>query len=144
MRRLFALVLVAVLMISACSKNKGVTPSPSGGSPAPSSSVQALAKGTYGWDAYGVVAVLTPGASTWTLKISNSSGVKIDKPGIYALASNDGHRVDATVAGSKPLADGQSATLDVSWPADFDARNNAGMVMLTIGSALYGGFERGR
>ena len=146
MRRLFAVVLVVALMGSACSKDKNVTPTPSGGSSAPSSSAPplSLAKGVYGWDAYGIEAVLTPGTDTWTLEIQNKTGAKIDQPGIYALASDDGHRVDATLVGAKPLADGESGTLDVSWPPDFDSKGNMGMVMLMIGSELYGGFERGR
>jgi len=144
MRRWFALLVVAVLMTSACTKDKGTsTPTPGGGS-APSSTAPPLAKGVYGWDAYGVDAVLTPGDETWTLKIKNTSGAKVEAPGIYALASDDGHKVDATLEGAKPLADGESATLDVSWPSDFDARGNTGMVMLMIGPDLYGGFERGR
>ena len=144
MRRLFAVVLVAALMISACVKAKNDTPTPSGAGSAPSSSAPPLAKGVYGWNAYGVEAVLTPGTGTWTLKIRNNTGARIDKPGIYALASDDGHRVDATVAGAKPLADGGSATLAVSWPSDFDSEGEGGMVMLMVGSDLYGGFERGR
>ena len=143
MRRLFALVVVAVLMTSGCTKEKsGPTPTPSG-SAAPSSAAP-VAKGTYGWDAYGVDAVLTPGADAWSLKIQNKTGAKIDRPGVYALASMDGHKVDATVEGAEPLADGESATLTVTWPSDFDPRTGIGMVMLTIGPDLYGGFEKGR
>jgi hypothetical protein len=143
MRRLLAMVAVAVLMVSACAKEKSSqTPTPSG-SVAPSS-VAPVAKGTYGWDAYGVDAVLTPGADSWSLKIQNKTGAKIDQPGVYALANMDGHRVDATVEGAEPLADGESATLTVTWPSDFDPKTSIGMVMLTIGPDLYGGFEKGR
>ncbi|MCJ7831973.1 MAG: hypothetical protein MUP92_00815, partial [Actinobacteria bacterium] len=68
---------------------------------------------------------------------------KLGAPGVYALASDDGHEVDAKVKGSRPLADGASATLEVTWPADFD-RKNVGMVMLLMGEDLYGGFAKGR
>ena len=138
-----ALLVVAVLATSACTKDKGTsTPNPSGSATSPSPSP--LEKGVYGWDAYGVDALLTPGSSAWTLKITNTSGAKIEAPGIYALKADTGDKVMAVVAGAKPLSDGESATLDVTWPADFNARDNAGMIMLTIGPDLYGGFDRGR
>lgn len=144
MRRLLTLVVVAVLMTSGCTNDKGGPTPSSVGSSGASSSAPPLAKGVYGWNAYGVNAILTPGDGSWSLKIKNTSGEKIGAPGIYALASDDGHKVDATVDGAKPLADGESATLDVTWPADFNAHENSGMIILMIGSDLYGGFERGR
>lgn len=142
MRRLLGVVLIAVLAVSACTKADQSDPSPSGGG-STSTAVLDVAKGTYGWGAYGVTATLKPGAEAWTLEIENDTEKKIDAPGIYALASDDGHQIDATVEGAKPLADGDSATLDVTWPADFDQKN-VGMVMLLIGDDLWGGFERGR
>lgn len=142
MRRLIGVVLMAVLAVSACTKADESDPSPSAEGSTSTESPD-VAKGTYGWGAYGVTATLKPGAEAWTLEIENDSGKKVDAPGIYALASDDGHQIDATVKGAKPLADGGSATLDVTWPADFDQKN-VGMVMLLIGDDLYGGFERGR
>jgi len=143
MRRLFALLVVAVLMTSACTKEKGgSTPTP--GSSGVSSTASPLEKGTYGWNAYGIDALLAPGADTWTLEIKNTSGQKVGAPGIYALKSDTGEKVEATVEGAVSLADGESATLNVTWPTDFSAHENAGMIMLLIGSDLYGGFERGR
>ena len=140
--RLVGVVLAAVLAVSACTKAEEADPTPSAGT---STATEALdvAKGTYGWGAYGVTATLKPGSEAWSLEIQNDTGKKIDAPGIYALASDDGHQIHATVEGAKPLADGDSATLDVTWPADFDQKN-VGMVMLLIGDDLWGGFERGR
>jgi hypothetical protein len=139
---LVGFVLVAALAVSGCTKADETKPSPSVGGSTSTEAPEVL-KGTYGWGAYGVTATLKPGDETWSLEIENDSGKKIGAPGIYALASDDGHRVDSTVEGAKSLADGGSATLDVTWPPDFDEKN-VGMVMLLIGGDLYGGFERGR
>lgn len=140
MRRVVGVVLIAVLAVSACTKAEEPQASPSSST---SSTELNVAEGTYGWSAYGVTATLTPGPEAWSLEIANDSGRKLGAPGVYALASDDGHEVDAKVQGSRPLADGASATLEVTWPADFD-RKNVGMVMLLMGEDLYGGFEKGR
>lgn len=143
MRRWLVGIVVVGLLASACTKAKTDTsPSPSAGSPDGSPSAATVVKGTYGWDAYGVTATLKPGDGAWSLEIKNTSGAKIDKPGIYALGQMDGHQVDATVAGSKPLGDGDLETFDVTWPPEFDPKN-AGMIMLTVGNDLYGGFQQG-
>jgi hypothetical protein len=144
MRRRLVWIAVIAFAASACTKGGGdATPPPPSGQPTPSPSI-VLDKGTYGWDAYGVTAVLTPQAEGWSLEIENTSGEKIGAPGIYALRSDTGARVDATVTNAQPLPNGGSATLDVTWPQDFNARDNAGMIMLVVGDSLYGGFDRGR
>lgn len=141
MRRSLAVAILAVAVLAAaCTKDEDVS-SPSPATPSTGAS-QAIGANQYGWDAYGVTAVLTPTPGTWRLKITNHTGTKIDAPGIYALAADDGHRIDATVEGAEALADGESGTLEVAWPSDFDNKN-VGMVMLMVGEDLYGGFLRG-
>jgi hypothetical protein len=136
--------LVLVLAVSACDKGDS-QPSPSA-EPKPStasgSPVIDLAAGQYGYEAYGVEAVLSPKGGQWTLEVSNSAGTKLDAPGIYVLDARDGHQIDATVEGAKPLADKEKATLTVTWPPDFDEKQ-IGMVILTIGGDNYGAFIRG-
>lgn len=132
--------LVVVLATSACTKSDEATSSPTAAASVADIDVP---QGDYGWAAYGVTATLVPGQDSWTLDIKNASGEKLGAPGIYALASDDGHQIDATVEDSQPLADGAEETLNVVWPQDFDPKN-VGMVLLLMGDELYGGFERGR
>ena len=135
-------VLILAVAVAACTGDKD-EPEPSA-KPATSQAPEELVveAGTYGYEAYGVKATLKPEGDAWTLEISNSSGDKLDAPGLYALDARDGHQVDATVEGSKPMNDGDSETLNVTWPTDFDDKQ-IGMIVLLMGDDNYGAFIRG-
>lgn len=144
MRKLLVIAVLLVLATAACNGDgKETEPSKT---PASSSSQSGeelvVPAGTYGFDAYGVVATLEPKGDGWTLKVENKSGTRLDAPGIYALDARTGEQFDATLDGAKPMEDGFSETLDVTWPEGFDDKQ-IGMVILTIGDSNYGGFIRG-
>jgi len=132
--------LVLALLLASCTKEEPA-PSPTTRPTESSTSVSPspIKTGDYGYDASGVSATLQPKEGAWTLEVANDSGDKIGAPGVYALDASDGHQVDATVKGAKPLEDGESGSYSVNWPAGFDARR-AGMIIFMVGEDMYGGF----
>jgi len=140
-RRTSTACVLLALVLASCTKEKPVpspiTPGSAGSgteiSPSP------IKAGEYGYDASGVSATLEPKESAWALKVTNESGEKIGAPGVYALDASDGHRIDATVEGARPLEDGGSGSYQVIWPQDFDPKQS-GMIILLVGEDMYGGF----
>ena len=138
-RRASTACVLLVLLLVSCTKEKPapspITSRPSGSSVSPSP----IKPGEYGYDASGVNATLEPKEGAWALKVTNTSGQKIGAPGVYALDASDGHRIDATLKGARPLEDGGSGSYSVIWPQDFDPKQS-GMIIFMVGEDMYGAF----
>jgi hypothetical protein len=87
----------------------------------------------------GLEATFTLKGTSGKLEITNNSGKDVGAPAVYSLDPTSGDRVDATVGGAEPLADGTSGSYTVTFPDGFDAVA-AGFVGLEFGSKDYGGF----
>jgi len=144
--RFTALSLVFVLALAACTGGGSPKTSPSGGSgstgpPAPTESFSG-APGTalYRYVNAGLTATMQLDGNTGTLQIDNATGRELAEPSFYILDARDGHQVDGTVDGATTVADGQTATFDVSY-SGLDIKN-IGLLVLLMGRDNYGAFVR--
>lgn len=141
-KSLIVMGILLALAASACTKDDEPTPAPDASPSAGATAEIELEAGQYGYEAYGVTAVLEPKGGKWTLEVSNDSGYEVGAPALYALDARDGHQIDATVEGAEALKDGASETLQVTWPQDFDDKQ-IGMIVLLLGGDNYGALARG-
>ncbi|MEX2420568.1 MAG: hypothetical protein WD670_02005 [Actinomycetota bacterium] len=138
---LIALTLVLALAAAACGKDEA-KPAPGVSTVAPPP-VEVVPPGEYGYSSYGVKATMVPdGEKTFSLSVSNKTGVGLGKVGIYALDAVDGHKIPGTVVDSAPVGNGQSKDFTVTFGEGFDA-NQVGLMLLEFGSANWGAFTSG-
>jgi hypothetical protein len=71
-----------------------------------------------------------------TLEIDNGSGRRLERPGLYAILG-DGSRSDSTIADAGPIAEGERASFEVTFPASVD-ETTVGLVILLIGGQNWG------
>jgi hypothetical protein len=94
--------------------------------------------GEYRYGFGGVTASLSFDGSAATLEVKNASGAELAAPGLYVV-SGTGEHVDGTVAGAAPIADGSSATFQVTFPGQVTSKT-IGLVILLFGDSNYGAF----
>ena len=94
--------------------------------------------GEYRYGFGGVTASLSFDGSAATLEVKNASGSELAAPGLYVVLGT-GEHVDGTVAGAAPIADGASATFQVTFPAQVTSKT-IGLVILLFGDSNYGAF----
>ncbi|MGH9248204.1 MAG: hypothetical protein ACRD0W_01600 [Acidimicrobiales bacterium] len=119
---------------------------PSVGTPAPTEStivtsappgaVVYASSDTFGGDRR-LDVVLTLERRTGTLRVSNSTGEEIDPPGLYVVRVDDRERVEATIRGARPIADGATETFDVELPPGM-AQEDIKLVGLLFGADEFG------
>ena len=120
---------------AACTKDEPQVPTPStsvSGGPVTSNQAVAFVPGKYRYAFDGINASLTLEASTGALEIENDSGGDLAAPVIYVIAQ-DGTRYDASIEGAKAIADGDPASLTVTFP-DAITADTAGLIVLSFGS----------
>ncbi len=94
--------------------------------------------GEYRYAFGGVTASLSFDASNATLEVKNASGADLDPPALYVIDGTGAHE-GGTVAGAVAIADGGSATFQVSFP-DTVTPKSIGLVILEFGDSNYGAF----
>jgi hypothetical protein len=94
--------------------------------------------GEYRYAFGGVTASLSFDGSAATLEVKNASGGDLGAPGLYVV-SGTGEHVDGTIAGAAPIADGASATFQVTFPDQVTSKT-IGLVILLFGDSNYGAF----
>jgi hypothetical protein len=94
--------------------------------------------GEYRYAFGGVTASLSFNGSAATLEVKNASGADLAVPGLYVV-SGTGEHVDGTVAAAAPIADGSTATFQVSFPDQVSSKT-IGLVILLFGDSNYGAF----
>jgi hypothetical protein len=137
-RSLPALLLVLALMGAACTGDDP-SPSPSDttdtGSPLPTEDVPVdFVPGEWTYENNGVTV-----AFSWeggTLSVENGSGAELGAPGLYVVTRTQEH-VDAEVADTAPVADGDPADLVATFPPDL-ALADVGLVVLRFGDQNWG------
>lgn len=96
-----------------------------------------FAEGEYGYENEGVTVALTwKGDGPGTLKVDNGSGGDLQAPGLYAVTAAD-QEVPANVANAATIPDGDSVTLQVSFPTSLKPAD-AGLIVLEFGDQNWG------
>jgi hypothetical protein len=137
----FAVPVVALVALAACTGDggDGVSPTPRSSSPTPVVTASLPAgQGVYVYENAGLTATLELDAGGGTLEIRNDTGRELAAPSFYLLDARDGRRVPGTVEDAEPTADGQTASFDVTF-SGLEVKN-IGLAVLLIGSDNYGAF----
>lgn len=133
--------LLAIALATACTGGGAggstKTPTVASSSPVPTGPVH-FQPGEYRYSFGGVTASLSFDGSTATLEVKNASGADLAPPGLYVV-SGTGEHVDGSVAGVAPIADGGSATFQVTFPDQVTSKT-IGLVILLFGDSNYGAF----
>ena len=150
LRRL-PLVLLVVLATTAAACTGGDDPDPSlsdggseptepTGSPLPTEDPGAVAfeRGLFRYQFNFVTAELRWDGGDGELTVDNGSDGDLDEPGLYAVTS-DQREVPGEVTGTAPVAAGDSATFEISFPDDV-AFEQTGFVVLLFGDENWGAF----
>lgn len=142
-RRRIAYCLAVALLATGAACTKGEpqassTATSTGGGPVTSNESVAFVRGKYRYTFNGIVASLGLEGSTGGLDIENGSGAELAAPVIYAIGQ-DGTRYEATVESAAPIADGDSASLTVTFPAAVKP-DTVGLIILSFGSDNVGAF----
>ena len=106
-------------------------------SPPPSSNVDVkMVPGVWTYDLRGLKATFTWKDAPPTLSVDNGTGIDLGAPAIYVV-TQDQRRVDATLDGAAPLADGADADFTVAFPGGL-TRDDVGLVVLEFGDENWG------
>ncbi len=92
--------------------------------------------GAYRYQFGDVTATLSMDGSVGTLEVVNASGAELGEPGMYVISGND-ERYQGTVASPSLIADGETATFDVTFP-DAVKPDTVGLVMVLFGGSNFG------
>ena len=94
-------------------------------------------EGEYSYENEGVTVDLTwKGDGPGTLKVDNGSGTDLQAPRLYAVTAAD-QEIPATVTDAATIPDGESVTLQVSFPASLKLAD-AGLIVLEFGDQNWG------
>jgi hypothetical protein len=106
-------------------------------SPIPTGPVR-FEPGAYRWEFGGVTADLRFDGSDATMDVKNASGAELAAPALYVV-DGSGVQRDGVVADAAPIPDGESATFQVTFPAQV-TDETIGLVILLFGDSNYGAF----
>jgi hypothetical protein len=138
-RRIIPLLLLIAVIGIACTGggdgNAMRTPAASTTSPPPTGPVH-YTPGEFGYAFGGVTATLSFDSHTATMDVKNATGASLDAPGLYVIMGT-GDRVDGTIGDAAPIADGDTATFHVTFPANVTPKS-IGLVILLFGDSNYG------
>ncbi len=138
------LVLVLAVVLAGCSTAVGTPeesapPSPPATTPPPALGPVGTTPGTYEYRDGGLTAVLELHGNAGTLQVTNETGRRLGRPGLYVLRADDGREVRGRVVGAAPLGSGEAREFQVRFPADLDVAD-IGLVVLVVGGEAYGAF----
>jgi hypothetical protein len=106
-------------------------------SPLPTSNVEVkTVPGVWTYELRGLKATFTWKEAPATLSVSNDTGIDVAEPSVYVV-TQDQRRVDATVEGAAPLADGADGDYTVTFPSGL-TRDDVGLVVLELGDENWG------
>ena len=71
-----------------------------------------------------------------SMDVKNASGAELGAPSLYVVMGT-GVRRDGVVTDAATIADGKSATFEVTFPDDVDERT-VGLVIVSFGDSNYG------
>ena len=83
-----------------------------------------------------ITAQATFDGSVATISIRNDTGAELGAPSLYVLGADD-RRYDGTVEGAAPIADGEQATLEFTFP-DAVTPQTIGLAVLSFGELNVG------
>ena len=114
------------------------TPAATSASALPTTNVSAtIVPGVWTYDLRGLKASFTwKEGETPKLTVQNGSGADVGAPAIYVVTQEQ-KRVDGTLDGSQPLADGAKGEYAVTFPSEL-TREDVGLVVLELGAENYG------
>lgn len=85
-----------------------------------------------------MTAELSFDGSAATMDVRNATGADLASPALYVIAGT-GDRVDGIIPDATSIADGESATFRVTFPAEVTPKT-IGLVILLFGDSNYGAF----
>jgi hypothetical protein len=133
------LIVLAAALGVACTGNGdgGRTPTPtaSPASPLPTGPVR-FEPGHYRYDFGGVIADLRFDGSGATMDVNNATGAELAAPALYVV-DGSGTRRDGVVTDAASIADGESATFQVTFPEQV-TEETIGLVVLLFGDSNWG------
>ncbi|MGZ5291325.1 MAG: hypothetical protein ACXWXQ_11995 [Actinomycetota bacterium] len=97
-------------------------------------------EGTYEYVNTGVRVVLRLEGTAGTLEVDNGTGHDLPRPSFYLLGATDGAQFDGDVVAPAPIADGETATFDVT--IEGIEIGEIGAIALLFGRDNYGLFVR--
>ncbi len=138
-RRILPLIVLVAAAACTGDGDDGQTPTPTATttSPVPTGPVR-FEPGAYRWEFGGVTADLVFDGSDATMDVENASGAELAAPSLYVVEGS-GTRRDGVVADAAPIPDGESATFQVTFPAQV-TDETIGLVILLFGGSNYGAF----
>jgi hypothetical protein len=137
LRSVFAAVLVVAAVACTRGSSSTDTSAPTSASPLPTTNVQAtIVPGVWTYELRGLKASFTWKDGPPTLTVKNDTGDQVGAPAIYVV-TQDQKRVDGSIDGSVPLADGAQGQYTVTFPSDLQ-RDDVGLVVLELGDENWG------
>jgi hypothetical protein len=136
-----SLALVASLALTACEAAGGDDPAPDPSSLTPSTSPPPTlsADGFLYTSKEGIRALAAFRGDRGTLELENGTDAELAAPGLYLLDALTGEVVEADVAPSRPVADGEERTFRVTLAREMPAAS-IGLVVLLLGGEDHGAF----
>jgi hypothetical protein len=133
--------LIVVLAFAAVACTGGTsstdTTAPSSASPLPTTNLDVtIVPGVWTYDLRGLKATFVWKEGPATLAVKNGSGRDVGAPAIYVVTQEQ-KRVEGSLDGSVPLADGAQGMYAVTFPGDLK-REDVGLVVLELGDENYG------
>ena len=117
-------------------RSPAVAPSDGGGVISEDSSDTVFVPGRFIYRFNSINAQATFDGSVATMSIRNDTGAELGAPSLYVLGADD-RRYDATVEGAAPIADGEQATLEFTFP-DVVTPQTIGLAVLSFGELNVG------
>jgi hypothetical protein len=138
-RRILPLIVLVAVLVASCTggDDDAPTPAPSSSttSPVPTGPVR-FEPGHYAYEFGGVTVGLVFDGSDAEMDVKNASGAELAAPSLYVVLGTGAQR-DGVVSDAATIADGKSATFQVTFPDDVDERT-VGLVILSFGDSNYG------
>jgi hypothetical protein len=130
-----ALLMAAVACTGGSSSTQ--TSAPDSASPLPTVNIDAkIVPGEWTYELRGLKATFTWKEGPATLTVKNGSGADVGAPAVYVV-TQDQKRVDGSVDGSEPLANGAEGQYTVTFPTALE-RADVGLVVLELGDENWG------
>jgi hypothetical protein len=131
---------VAVFAAAGCTGDGSSAPGTTSPKPtATSTTPVVITPGEFRYANAGLVVTLELHTNVGTMVVDNGSDHDLPKPDVYVIDGTTGEQIDGKVVDAAGVAQGQTATFDVQFPAGVDQKS-LGLVILEFGSDNYGAF----
>jgi hypothetical protein len=138
-RRILPLIVLVAMLVASCTGGDGDAPTPAPSStttsPVPTGPVH-FQPGHYAYEFGGVTVGVVFDGSDAEMDVKNASGAELAAPSLYVVLGTGAQR-DGAVTDATTIPDGESATIQVTFPDDVDERT-VGLVVLSFGDSNWG------